>query len=171
MKTRLFISAVLLAFPALAHAQAEANPQGNMLSLSGPPLALALEAAQAAVAACKAKGVPVGVTVEDATGGLRVVLGSDGAVAADANGSRRTANLSTAFKASGPDIMARMKSDKTLADKINANEDWLSREGALQIKKGDTVVGVIAVEGHPHDAKRDIGCAQAGIDAIQSRLP
>ena len=156
--------------PAAAQAPPGSTLVGNTKPLAGPSLALSLEAAQAAVEACKAKGAAVGVTVLDDTGGLRAVLGADGALAADANGSRRAANLAAAQKTSGADLVERAKTDKALADQIAANKDWLAREGAVLIKSGDKLVGVIAVEGHPHDPKRDIACAQAGIDKISARL-
>jgi uncharacterized protein GlcG (DUF336 family) len=171
MKALVIIAAALAAAgSAVAQAPPGSTLVGNTKPLAGPSLALSLEAAQAAMAACKAKGAAVGVTVLDDTGGLRVVLGADGALAADANGSRRSANLSAAQKASGADIVERAKTDKALADQIAANKDWLAREGAVQIKSGDKVVGIIAVEGHPHDPARDIACAQAGIDKISARL-
>lgn len=44
----------------------------------GPTLAQALEAAQAALAACKADGYNIGVSVVDSTGEPRVTLSADG---------------------------------------------------------------------------------------------
>lgn len=170
MRHWIVIASVLFTGPALAQEPPVSPLVGNVRPLAGPPFALALEAAQAAMAACKAKGHNVGVSVVDETGGLRVVLGADGALAADANGSRRAALLSAAQKTSGAELIERAKTDKALAAEIGANRDWLLRDGALPIANGGKIFGAIAVEGHPHDGPLEIACAQAGIDRIKSRL-
>jgi uncharacterized protein GlcG (DUF336 family) len=173
MKPFLIVTAMLL-FTGPALAQAPAAPAvgqlGNVRPLSGPPMALALEAAQTAVATCKARGYNVGVAVVDESGGLRVVLGADGAQAADSNGARRAALFSAAQKTPGAGLVERLKTDTELASKLAANRDWNAHEGVLLIKAGDKIIGAIGVEGHPHDAEKDAACAKAGLDKIQSRL-
>ena len=164
--------AVLAAGPALA--QDENAPgktlQFNMGAITGPSYDLSLEAAQTAVAVCKKAGDNVGVGIVDATGGLRVVLGADGALAADSNGARRAALFSVAKKMNGTELVAKLAAYKALADETAKNKDWNPHEGTLLIKKGDDILGAIAVEGHPHNTKQELICAQAGIDKIKGRL-
>ena len=170
--TLIAAAALLVAGPALA--QDENAPgktlQYNMGGLGGPSYALSLEAAEAAMAACKANNDNVGVAVVDDTGGLRVALGADGALSADSNGARRAAIFAAANKANGVELVARTKTDKAFADKVAANKDWNPHEGVLLIKVGDKIYGAIGVEGHPHDTKKELACAQAGIDKIKGRL-
>lgn len=153
--------------------------EGRTLSdfvIEGPSMALALEAVTAAVSACKARGYNAGATVVDPRGGIRASLGSDGSMVTDANASRRKAQVTVAFKASGAEIAQRMKTDKAFADQIAANRDWLVRPGSLLISKNGKIFGAIGVEGHssaeghPHDDALNTACAQAGIDRIIARL-
>jgi uncharacterized protein GlcG (DUF336 family) len=139
-------------------------------TVRGPTLAVALEGAQAAVDACKAGGYLVGVTVVDEEGGVRLSLTADGAPTEGPNGSRRKAVLSALRKASGTELAARAKADAAFAAEVEANKDWLARPGSLLIHSGGKVVGAIAVEGNPHDLDKDVSCAQAGLNRIETRL-
>jgi uncharacterized protein GlcG (DUF336 family) len=169
MKTAFSIAIVLIASPALAQ-----TPNGEHLphsdTIGGPSLALSLEAANAAIAACAAQSYRVGATVVDANGFVRVSLAPDGAAHFVASASRRKAILSAEEKASGAELEDRVKTDKALAARVKADHDLLARGGSLLIKVGDRVVGAIDVEGDPYDIAKDVACAQAGIDKIRSRL-
>ena len=160
-------AAGLAAFPAV---QAAEGPSLSDFVIEGPPMRLALEAVEAAVAACKAKGYNAGATLVDPRGGVRASLGSDGSMVTEANASRRKAQTTVAFKASGAEMAERMKVDKAFAAQIAANKDWLVRPGSLLLTKNGKVLGAIGVEGHPHDDKLSVACAQAGIDQIVGRL-
>jgi uncharacterized protein GlcG (DUF336 family) len=157
-----------MALPAAA--QAPNTPGKGGHTVREPSLAVALEGAQAAIDACKASGYLVGVTVVDDEGGVRVSLTADGAPTEGPNGSRRKAVLSAVRKASGADLAEQAKKDPAFAALVEANKDWLARAGALLIHKGGKVVGVIGVEGNPHDLEKDVSCAQAGLDKIEARL-
>jgi uncharacterized protein GlcG (DUF336 family) len=164
-------AAFALATPVLAQQAVPGPLLGNGAVIKGPSLDLAAEAAQAAIKTCAAMNYQIGVAVVDDTGGIRLVMGADGARAADSNGARRAAAFAAVEKEPGAALLERVKTDKALEQVFMANyANYQIREGALLLKAGGKVVGAIAVEGHPHDAKKDIACAQAGIDKIQARL-
>ena len=169
MKRACTIAVALLAGPAMAQ-----TPNGQHLphsdAIGGPSLALSMEAANAAIAACAKLNYKVGVTVTDENGFVRVSLAPDGAAHFVASSSRRKAILSAEEKASGAELEARAKTDQAFAAHVKADHDLLARTGSLLIKVGDRIVGVIGVEGDPYDLNKDVACAQAGIDRIRARL-
>ena len=173
MKLILTVSLLALAAPALAQTPAAApqnTPGSGGHTVRGPSLALSIEAAQAAIDSCKATGYLVGATVVDDEGGIRISMTADGAPTEGPNGSRRKAVTSAQEKTDGAALAERVKTDPALAARLAANNDSLARAGALLIKVGDRIVGVIGVEGNPHDLAKNVSCAQAGIDGIKARL-
>lgn len=135
-----------------------------------PGLSLAVEAAQAAVAACQTRGFRTAVIVANAAGTPVAMLAADGSSARlqQVVGTK----IATVVKygvASG-DIVQRAASDPALAAEIKADPAISApRAGGLPIRVGDEIVGIIAVGGAtPSEA--DTACAQAGIDVIAQRL-
>lgn len=173
MKTRALMIAITLlaAAPALAQQPIPTPLLGNSRPLKGPPFAVVMEGAMAALEACKAKGHKVGVAVVDDGGGIRLVIAADGAMASDSNGARRAATYAAFKKAPGQELFARIKTDKAMEAEYQTNyTNWLVREGSFPILDKGEVVGAIAVEGHPHDAAKEIECARIGRDRIQARM-
>ena len=174
MKTAALL-AVLLAAPLMA--QQPSSPQQQTRApgepspaVRGPSLALAEEAAHAAIDMCKAKGYLVGVTIVDDAGQIRLSLTADGAPGQGPNGSRRGAVTSALYKASGAELAERAKTDAAFAAKVEGNREYLARPGSLLLKAGDRIVGAIGVEGNPHDLALDVACAQVGADRIAAGL-
>src|SRR4051812_5742518 len=83
-----------------------------------PEMALALEAAQAAIATCTANGYKVGVSVVDSAGVLRLLLSVDGAARMAVESSTRKAFTANALKVATSDTQERIKTDTALAAKV-----------------------------------------------------
>jgi uncharacterized protein GlcG (DUF336 family) len=146
----------------------------------GPSLELALEAAQTAIATCKALGANVAVTVVDSAGVVKIVLASDGTFAKGVVTS--TAKAVTAKELNMPisEIAHQLKSDPALADKIKANSRYVVGQGAYPLRVGDEVIGAIGVGGAvgsrnqddvwPVVHGKDDQCAMAAVNRISARL-
>jgi uncharacterized protein GlcG (DUF336 family) len=130
--------------------------------------ALAVEAAQAAMAACKAQGYNVTVTVADRLGTPKVVIVRDGPPGVARESTRRKAytaavrgQTTSAYteQISKPGAFNPGQFDATLA----------TGAGGVPIKVGEETIGGISAAGAPGGDK-DEACAQAGVDKIKDRL-
>lgn len=143
--------------------------QSSQPAARGPSLALALEAAQAAVAACAQKEQKIAVSVVDSAGALKVLLAADGASPRGVQSSTNKAQTALAFKTSTAELAEQAKTDKVLANKRAANSGYNGRAGGVLLKVGDDLVGAIGVGG-ARGSEKDHDCALAGIEKIQARL-
>ena len=161
MKWHLLTPVVLLI--CFAPASAQELPTQKLL-----PLALAQEAAFAAVSSCAANGFRESVAVVDADGVVRVTMRGDGAGAHTLNSAFRKAYTAATFGrptsawaeaiAKNPDVGAMQHIDNILM-----------AGGGIPIRVGAELVGAIGAAGAPGFDK-DEACAQAGIDKIKDRL-
>jgi uncharacterized protein GlcG (DUF336 family) len=135
----------------------------------GPALDVALEAAQTALEAGKAADQKVAVSVIDSAGVLKAVLVSDGVGPRAVQNSNFKAQAALAFKESSGALADQVKADKTLAEKVAANPNYLARAGAVLIKVNDEIVGAIGVGG-ARGSEKDEQYALAGLAKVQSRL-
>lgn len=135
----------------------------------GPTLALAIEAAQAAMDACKAKGALISVSVVDSAGILKLLLSSDGAFARAVTTS--TAKAITAKDLNMPisELESKIQTDAVLAEKVKANPNYIVGRGAFPLRVGTEVIGAIGVGGG-RGGNLDEDCARAGLDKISARL-
>jgi uncharacterized protein GlcG (DUF336 family) len=129
-------------------------------------LALALEAAQAALAYCVSQDQKGGVSVVDSAGGLRVLLAADGTSVRGVSSSTLKAQTAIKFKTATSNLFEQAKTDKELADNIAADPKLNGRPGGVLLKVGDEIIGAIGVGG----ARIDEPCALAGLAKVQSRL-
>jgi len=132
----------------------------------GPELALAIEAARAALDSCIAQDQKGGVSVVDSAGGLRVLLAADGTSVRGVQSSTAKAQTAIAFKTATSDLFERVKTDKDLADKIAAEPKYNGRPGGILLKVNGEIIGAIGVGG----ARTDEACALAGLQKVQDRL-
>jgi uncharacterized protein GlcG (DUF336 family) len=130
--------------------------------------ALALEAAQAAVAACKAQGYNVTVTIVDRTGATKVVLVGDGARPLTLEVTRRKAYTSAMQRVSTGDFTKRVSTPGAFNPGM-FDSQLTTGLGGLPIKVGEDTIGGISAAGAPGGDK-DEACANAGIDKIKDRL-
>jgi uncharacterized protein GlcG (DUF336 family) len=132
----------------------------------GPELSLALEAARAAQEYCASQDQKAGVSVVDSAGGLRVLLGSDGASVRGVQSSTAKAQTAIAFQTATGNLFEKSKTDIVLADKIAADPKLNGRPGGVLLKVGEEIIGAIGVGG----ARIDEPCALAGLEKIKARL-
>jgi uncharacterized protein GlcG (DUF336 family) len=131
-------------------------------------VALAAEAAQAALAACTQQGYRVSVAVIDRSGLLRAYLRGDGAPPHTQDSAMRKAFTSASFGATTGDLAKRIAENPGNAALANI-PGTLMLAGGVPIKAGNDMLGGIGVGGAPGGDK-DEACSQAGIAKIQDRL-
>ena len=132
-----------------------------------PSIDLALEAAKAAVEACK--GYHVGISVIDASGTPKLYYIPNGTHGSHAYTGFRKAYTALTFKMPTSQVSALVKTDSTVAAKIVADTNLISWAGGIPIKVGDEVIGAIGVSGAEPSSK-DEQCGLVGIDKIKNRL-
>ena len=127
----------------------------------GIPLTLALEAADAANAACLANGAKTTTVVIDSEGVPIAMVSNDGAAAITQRIAMGKAMIALKIKdASGN----AAKADPAVMANLGT-----ARAGGLPLMAGSDVVGAIAVSGSPTPAPDEV-CAKAGIAKIQDRI-
>lgn len=151
--------------PGAANAGGKPPPEAGT-DAPGPSLSLAIEAAQAAIAACAADGYKVGVSVIDSTGQPRVALSADGATGGHVYTGVRKAIAALAFKAPTSEVAAKIATDKDMASQVKPNMATMA--GAVPLLAGSNVIGAIGVSGA--SSQQDEKCAAAGAAKIKGRL-
>ena len=129
---------------------------------------LAVEAAQAAIAACKAQGYNVTVTVADRGGVPKVVIVRDGPPGVGTEVTRRKAYTAALQRVSTGDFTKRVSTPGAFNPGMYDSQ-LTTGQGGVPIKVGEDTIGGIAVGGAPGGDK-DEACAIAGIDKIKDRL-
>jgi uncharacterized protein GlcG (DUF336 family) len=132
------------------------------------PANLAVEAAQAAIASCKAQGWNVSVTIADRSGAPQLVLTGDGARALTREVTRRKAYTSALLGISTGDFAKRVATPGAFNPGIY-DRQLTTGPGGLPIKVGNDTIGGIAAAGAPGGDK-DEACAAAGLAKISDRL-
>jgi uncharacterized protein GlcG (DUF336 family) len=165
---RFYAFAAAAGFAALTGANALAADSLPTETHKYLPADLAVEAAQAAVAACKAKGFAVTVTIADRTGNPRVVLMGDGASALSREVTRRKAYTSAVRGITTRDYTARVSAPGAFNPGLY-DPQYATGLGGVPIKVGDDTIGAIAAGGTP-SGDTDEACALAGLAKISDRL-
>lgn len=129
--------------------------QINRLSMD-----VAATIATATVAACREKGIPIGVTVVDRSGITQVQMRDTTAPPITLNISEKKAFTAIMFNAKGSDLAARASSPLA-----TLGEGLAFMPGSVTIEAGGKIYGAIGVSGAP-DGMVDEECAQAGLDAV-----
>jgi uncharacterized protein GlcG (DUF336 family) len=161
----------LVPLPALPpgglHHDAGAGPESTA---RGPTLALALEAAQAAIDACRSKGYRIGVSVVDSVGEARAMITADGADGSHVFVAMRKALTALATEMPSAKAADLVANDKALLARIKPNMFVMG--GALPIMVSRETVGAIGVSGAAGTpfGHQDELCAAAGLTKIQNRL-
>ena len=136
-------------------------------------MALALEAAQAAVNTCLGEGVKGSAAVVDSAGVLRLLVSADGSSKNSAELSPKKAIVAVQMKKPTSEIQAEMEKDPALKTKLEADKSIFPRAGAIPIMAGNDVIGAIGfggANGAQGGGTHDEACAKAGIDKIVDRL-
>jgi uncharacterized protein GlcG (DUF336 family) len=132
------------------------------------PAALAVEAAQAAVAACKTQGYSISVSIVDRVGNPKLLLVGDGASALSRRLSRRKAYTAAVRRVSTGELAKQVAAPGAFNPTLYDTQ-LVTATGGLPIKVGDETVGAIGVSGAPGGDK-DEACANAGLAKISDRL-
>jgi uncharacterized protein GlcG (DUF336 family) len=159
----LALAAGLAAFTSV-NAFAQALPTESHKVLTAD---LAVEAAQAAIAACKQQGYNVSVTVADRQGLPKVMIVRDGVRGVGPEVTLRKAYTAATQRVSTGDLAKRIASGGFNPGQFDSQ---LSPGlGGVPIKVGDDTIGGIATAGAPGGDK-DEACAIAGLNKIKDRL-
>ena len=145
-----------------------AAPPAQLAPAKPFALALALEAAQAALASCQAGG-PAVVEVMDSAFNPKVVLAGDGARANFVDFARRKAYTVIKTGMSSAEFGTSVGPQPRGAGPINGDANLITFGGALPIKVGSDIVAAISVSG-PNGPAADETCAKAGLAKISDRL-
>ena len=158
----------LLMFLALASsAHAQAIRAERTISL-----ALANEAALAAVADCAAKGYTVTATVVDRAAQIKAMARGDNSGPHTIDSSRRKAYTAASLRVPTTALLELSQKNPAAAN-LGQIDGFMLVGGGLPIRVGDPktgeAIGGIGVGGAP-GGHLDDACAQAGIDKIKDRL-
>jgi uncharacterized protein GlcG (DUF336 family) len=129
---------------------------------------LAVEAAQAAIAACKAQGYNVTVTVADRSGAPKVLIVRDGPPGVARESTRRKAYTAAVQRVSTADFTKRIETPGAFNPTV-FDRELATGAGGVPIKVGEDTIGGIAAAGAPGGDK-DEACAAAGVAKISDRL-
>ncbi|HTX54219.1 MAG TPA: heme-binding protein [Candidatus Baltobacteraceae bacterium] len=133
------------------------------------PVALAVEAAQAAMAVCQKQNFHISVAVTDQAGLVRVLLRDEKAGPHTLDSSTKKAYTAASFGLPTAALMKIVLTHPDAASLADINERILILPGGFPIMVGTEVVGAIGVGGTPGN-DTDEACAKAGLDAIADRL-
>ena len=131
------------------------------------PAALAVEAAQTAIATCKGQGYNVSVSVFERTGLPKLLIVGDGASPLSREVARRKAYTASQLRVSTADFAKRVAGGGF--NPAVFDTQLVTAVGGLPIKVGEDTIAAIGVSGAPGGDK-DEACAQAGLAKIHDRL-
>jgi uncharacterized protein GlcG (DUF336 family) len=163
MKAVLIASACLFALATAAQAQAPAGAPPPQPRAKGPALAPAVQAAQAAVAACAANGYKVTALIVDSAGDPVVLLSGDGAPLRTQGVAKTKIAAVMKYKMSSGEVAAKAKLDPALDAEIKADPNiGMIRQGGVPILSNGELIGAFAVSGAPGGDK-DEACVRAAL--------
>ena len=140
------------------------------LRARGIPVALAVEGAQAAIAACLNNNYKVTAVVADSAGVIHAMISGDGAAAITQRIAMGKAQTVLRFKMTSGQAAERIKTDPAFLAQLMADPlVGAPRQGGIPIMLGNEMIGAFAVSGAPTGDK-DEPCAIAGLAKIQDRL-
>jgi len=160
MSTKL--SALTLA-TALAATPALAADEAMVVSIKRLSMDTAVKLAQATVAACREKGIQIGVTVVDRDGTVQVQLRDTIAASITVPISKMKAFTAANFNAATSAMTARADTP------IGRIDGLVMSAGGLPIQVGGSLLGALGVSGAP-DGATDEECAQKGLEAVAGDL-
>ena len=132
------------------------------------PAALAIEAAEAAMASCKGQGYNISVAIVDRAGDLRLLVVGEGASALSRELSRRKAYTSAMRRTTTADLAKQVATPGAFNPTLYDTR-MVTALGGVPIKVGNETIGAIGVSGAPGGDK-DEACANAGLAKIGDRL-
>lgn len=142
------------------------NPNAPRTPVASPPLGLALKAAEAALAQCKADGYAVGVAVSNSVGGLVAGIQADNAFPFRVYNAVRKNLVAIEFGTPSSAVRSKLRAgDFATLARIKPNMTVLA--GSIPLFADGKLIGAIAVSGAP-GGERDEVCAAAGAALLGS---
>jgi uncharacterized protein GlcG (DUF336 family) len=168
-KSLIALAALMASTSVYAQAPAAA-PAPPPPRAKGPAVALAVEAAQAALADCMSKTYKVTALVVDSAGVPVALMSQDGAAARTQDIAKSKIATVMKYKVASGVIVERAKTDTALADALKADPAiGQARQGAVPIMVKGEMIGAMAVSGAPGGDK-DEACVMTGLAKVQARL-
>jgi uncharacterized protein GlcG (DUF336 family) len=131
-----------------------------------PALAPAVQAAQAAIAACAADGYNVTALITDVNGEPVVLLSADNAALRTQGVARSKVAAALKYQMSSGEVAEKAKTDAALDAEIKADPAiGTARQGAVLIKNGTELLGAFAISGAPGGDK-DEACITAALAKV-----
>jgi uncharacterized protein GlcG (DUF336 family) len=165
---RFYVLATAAGFAALTSMNALAAETLPTESHKVLPADLAVEAAQAAIAACKAQGYGVSVVIVDRNGLPKVEIVRDGPRGVGPDVAMRKAYTAAMLRVSTGDYTKRVSQPGAFNPGMYDSQ-LSTGQGGVPIKVGDDTIGGIAAAGAPGGDK-DEACAIAGLTKIKDQL-
>jgi uncharacterized protein GlcG (DUF336 family) len=165
---RRYAFAVVAGLAVLTSAEARAADPLPTVTYKLLPAALALEAAQAALATCKAQGYNVTVSVADRLGLSQILIVGDGASPTGRALAPRKAYTSAVRRITTGELNQRVSVPGAF-NPMQFDPQLTIERGGVPINVDKETIGAIAVSGAPGGDK-DEACAQAGIAKISEHL-
>jgi len=168
MKAFPFALAVLATLHASLLRAQPASPAASTYTITLMSPELALQAAQAAMRACRQTGYQVSVAVVDRTGQTQVLLRDRLAGTHTADAATDKAWTAASFK-TGTTALAKATMSGTDAAGIRHIPRALAVGGGMPIEANGSLLGAIGISGAPSGAADD-ACARSGLAAIADDL-
>ena len=137
------------------------------VSIRGPALDLAIEAARAAVDTCSTGGFYIGATVIDTSGQPRAAVEAEGSDGGHVYVAVRKALVALTFKMPSSQAAMAVQTDKALLARVTPN--MFVMEGAVPLMAGSEIIGAIGASGAAGGDQDEV-CAIAGLNKIKGRL-
>jgi uncharacterized protein GlcG (DUF336 family) len=160
LKSTLAVAVTAIVVPVVAGSQ--------VLTERNISLQLALNIAQAAMAACKTDGYDVSVAVVDRAGDLKVMLRADTANPHNADLARRKAYTSRTFKVPSMDVAKRTNGPTELSGQ-RFLVDIIPLGGGLPINIDNDTIGALGISGSPTQ-EADEKCGIAALASVAGSL-
>ena len=137
------------------------------MSIRGPALSLAIEAARAAVDACSAGGFYIGASVIDTSGQPRATVEAEGSDGGHVYVAVRKALVALTFRMPSSKAAEAAQTDKVMRARVTPN--MFVMEGAVPLMAGNEIIGAIGASGAAGGDQDEV-CAIAGLNKIKDRL-
>ena len=134
-----------------------------MVNIKRMSMETAAAVAKAAVEACRAKGIQIGVTVVDRDGVPQAVMRDTIAPVITLQISEGKAYAAVMFNVPTSELSARANTP------IGRVPGVVMSAGGVPIEVGGSLLGAVGVSGAP-SGETDQECAQAGVEAVQTDL-
>jgi uncharacterized protein GlcG (DUF336 family) len=149
-----------------ANEKGPVQPAQGLVSQRNLSLTMAKTIAEAALAACQAKGYHTAVAVVDRAGQVMVILRDEQASAQTAEMARRKAYTARMFRTTTLEFQKRTAEGAYAAQRDIA--DILALGGGAPILAGNDTVGGVGSSGSSQE--QDDACAKAGIAKVADQL-